>query len=132
MPGQLPTGGASYAAAEQSVLKSRRLRENEEEHESYVLELERARDSLLEEVTLLSERNSELEESGAALEKLRGELNTQAETMDALLTLLGEKEEEEEAQMGDMREVKNLYSGEIRELSERLVASLGAAKEDTA
>ena len=108
MAGQLPSGGTSYAAAEQRALTSQRSVEDEEEQLSHVRQLEKVRDSLLEEVTYLSERNAELEEGGEAIDTLRAKMDVQAKTMDALLTLLGEKEEEVEAQLGDMREVKTL------------------------
>jgi chromosome segregation ATPase len=126
MAGQLPSGGTSYAAAEQRALTSQRSVEDEEEQLSHVRQLEKVRDSLLEEVTYLSERNAELEEGGEAIDTLRAKMDVQAKTMDALLTLLGEKEEEVEAQLGDMREVKTLYADQIRVLSEQLVGSVEA------
>ena len=44
---------------------------------------------------------------------------------DVLLSLLGEKEEELEAAMADMREVKGMYKAQMDELLYRLTASEG-------
>ncbi|RYH18917.1 hypothetical protein EON65_26720 [archaeon] len=52
--------------------------------------LELARTALLDEVSFLSGKNSQLEEDGRALESVRDELESTAKQRNVLLVLLGE------------------------------------------
>jgi len=127
LPDHLPGGEASYAARERMVQKNKRKTEDATEQLALIRQLEVARDSLLEEVNYLSERNAELEESVENMDSLKAEIAHQAQTLDTLLTLLGEKEEVLEFTIEDMKEVKTLYHDE----KERLIAKvLGRSKSE--
>lgn len=45
-----------------------------------------------------------------------------------LLVLLGEKEEEVEAMLGDIKDIKDMYKDQMEELLEELVSHRGGAK----
>lgn len=75
-----------------------------------------SRNALLEEVSYLSMRNSQLEEQCASVPTLKFELQAVTKRLELLLVLLGEKEEELEAMMSDMKEMKNMYRNHIEEL----------------
>lgn len=71
---------------------------------------------MLQEVSFLSARNSELEDKIGAIELTQQQL-TKFETENTiLLNLLGEKEEELENILVDMKEVKNLYRAQLDSL----------------
>ena len=75
----------------------------------------------MEEVHYLSARNTQLEEDTTAVPRLRQEVIANRKQIEVLLLLVGEKEEEIEAVIGDLKEVKALYQDQIRELTDRLV-----------
>lgn len=64
-------------------------------------------------------RNAQLEEQSSAVPTLRADLDATAKRVELLLVLLGEKEEELEAMMGDMKEVKHMYRAHMEELIEK-------------
>ena len=70
-------------------------------------------------MSYLSSRNSQLEEECATLPSLRAEVERSGKRIELLLVLLGEKEEELEGLMGDMREVKTMYRAHLEELLEK-------------
>jgi hypothetical protein len=53
---------------------------------------------------------------------LQDELQASRKRIEVLLVMVGEKDEEYEALMGDMKEVKNLYRAQMEELLERVTA----------
>ena len=67
-------------------------------------------------MSFLSARNAQLEEDTADLPTLKEELQSSKKQIDVLLVLLGEKEEELEATLMDMKEVKNMYTAHMEEL----------------
>lgn len=75
-----------------------------------------SRDALLEEVSYLSARNSELQDQLKGLPTLQDALANARKRVDLLLVMLGEKEEELEAAVCDMKEVKYLYRTQLDEL----------------
>ena len=68
----------------------------------------------------MSMRNSELEEQSTSVPHLKGELETYTKRVELLLVLLGEKEEELEGMMSDMKEVKNMYRTHMEELLDKI------------
>jgi chromosome segregation ATPase len=83
---------------------------------------EASRDALLEEVSYLSSKVSSFEEGQSSLKPLRAEISKLKEQNETLLILLGEKEEELEGLMQDMKEIKELYREELNRLLEKSVA----------
>ena len=65
-------------------------------------------------------RNSQLEESCRIMPQIKIDLEQYKKQADVLLLMLGEKEEELEGLISDMKEVKYLYSHQIEELLERI------------
>ena len=65
-------------------------------------------------------RNSQLEEICTSLPQLKIDLEQYKKQADVLLLMLGEKEEELEAMLSDMKEVKYLYSHQIEELLDKI------------
>jgi chromosome segregation ATPase len=88
-------------------------------------QLEATRTALLEEVNYLSNRNAELEDRSASLPGVQAEREAQDRRVELLLVLLGEKEEELECTVADMKEVKHMYRTQLDELIER-VSGTGA------
>jgi TATA element modulatory factor 1 TATA binding len=80
-----------------------------------------SRDALLEEVNYLSAKNGKLEEDASSVPLLLEEARVNRGRIDVLLVLLGEKEEELEAMIGDLKDVKGLYKDQIEDLLERIV-----------
>ena len=70
----------------------------------------------MEEVSYLSSINAQLEEKISSQGSLVAEALTIRRQKDALLVLLGEKEEELQAAMADNIEVKTMYQMQIKEL----------------
>jgi hypothetical protein len=64
-------------------------------------------------------RNSQLEEQCASVPTLQAEADALGKRTEMLLVMLGEKEEELEAVLGDMREVKHMYRAHLDELLEK-------------
>lgn len=89
-----------------------------------LLFLQASRNALLEEVSYLSMRNSQLEEQCASVPKLQAENEAFTKRLELVLVLLGEKDEELEAMMSDMQEVKHMYRAHLEELIE---GSVGGA-----
>ena len=83
-----------------------------------------SRNALLEEVSYLSMRNSQLEESCRMMPQIKINLEQYKKQADVLLLMLGEKEEEMEGLISDMKEIKYLYSHQIEELLERINPSI--------
>jgi hypothetical protein len=88
-----------------------------------------SRNALLEEVSYLSMRNSQLEEQCASVPTLQAEAEALGKRTEMLLVMLGEKEEELEAALGDMREVKHMYRAHLDELLEKANPPLPEAAE---
>jgi hypothetical protein len=76
----------------------------------------------LDEVNYLSNKNAELEELIVGMPNIKDSIGTLKRQNGVLLALLGEKEEELEAALGDMKEIKNLYQSQIQELTDRILA----------
>lgn len=74
-------------------------------------------------MSYLSERNSQLEEEAASVPQLTEELQSLKKRVELLLVLLGEKEEELEAALQDMQEVKTMYRSHMEELIEGKLVS---------
>lgn len=83
--------------------------------------LQTSRDALLEEVSFLSSKLSEWEDKMASFPSVQADNALLRERNDALLILLGEKEEELESLLQDMQDVKNLYKCEIEHLLSKIV-----------
>lgn len=83
-------------------------------------QIEASRDALLDEVSYLSARNSQLEEQSSSVPKLSGDILLYRQQNELLLSLLGEKEEEVEATLADMKEVKSMYRLQMEELLNRI------------
>jgi hypothetical protein len=64
-------------------------------------------------------RNSQLEEQCTSVPQLKAEAEALGKRTEMLLVMLGEKEEELEAVLGDMREVKHMYRVHLDELLEK-------------
>ena len=120
MPGTLPSGEISYAGARRMEQQQQQRAEGQRGAEAQISQLQAARDALLREVTFLSSRNAQLEEEAASVPRLREEMFANRKRSDCLLALLGEKEEEVEAALADMREVKSLYRGQMNDLLARI------------
>lgn len=75
---------------------------------------------MLQEVNFLSSRNSMLEEKIASLPSLNEQLGSMKVKNELLLTMLGEKEEELEGVLADMKEIKNLYRSELDNLLQKV------------
>lgn len=74
-------------------------------------------------------RNSQLEEQCASVPTLQAEADALGKRTEMLLVMLGEKEEELEAVLGDMREVKHMYRAHLDELLEKSNPPLPEAAE---
>ena len=72
----------------------------------------------------MSSINAQLEEKLSSQGNLVAEALTVRRQKDALLVLLGEKEEELQAAMADNMEVKSMYQMQIKELLNQVVAPL--------
>lgn len=81
---------------------------------------------MLEEVSYLSMRNSQLEEQSASVPHLQSELEAHKKRLELVLVLLGEKDEELEAMMSDMQEVKHMYRAHLEELIETSISPTAA------
>ncbi len=68
----------------------------------------------------MSSRNSQLEEAAIDLQRLKEQISSLQKQLEISLLLLGEKEEELEAMMLDMKDVKHMYSSHIAELVEQV------------
>ncbi len=85
---------------------------------------------MLEEVSYLSMRNSQLEEQSASVPRLQCEAEAATKRLELVLVLLGEKDEELEAMMGDMQEVKHLYRAHLEELIQKSNPPIPAVEMD--
>ena len=77
---------------------------------------------MLDEVNYLSAKNAKLEEDASNVPSLLEESKTSRSRIEVLLVLLGEKEEEVEAMLGDIKDIKNMYKDQMEELLEELVS----------
>jgi hypothetical protein len=64
-------------------------------------------------------RNAQLEEQCASVPDLRAEVEQLGQRTEMLLVMLGEKEEELEGALADMREVKHMYRQHLDELLQK-------------
>jgi lipoate synthase len=71
---------------------------------------------LLDEVSYLSSKMAEYEELLESLPRVRKEAKLIKDQNNALLLMLGEKEEVLESTLQDMKDMKELYKSEIRNL----------------
>ena len=116
-------GEISYVSANRI---SQQLEMKDQENQSLTLQLQQlqlSRSALLQEVSYLSARNAELEEK-------MGNDNSSAEAIArldkenmVLLLLLGEKEEELENVLTDLKDVKNLYKSQLETLYDKFAPS---------
>ena len=86
-----------------------------------LLTFQASRDALLDEVNYLSAKNAKLEEDVASVPMLKEESRESRGRIEVLLVLLGEKEEEVEAILGDLKEVRCMYKDQIEELLDKVV-----------
>jgi len=128
----LPNGEMSFAATEKSQQRSRQRDDDLLAMQLQVRQLEASRNALLEEVNYLSNRNAELEDRSAFLPQVQLEREAQARRVEMLLVLLGEKDEELEGTLADMKEVKHMYRSHMEELIERVSATDVAKTTSTA
>ena len=80
-----------------------------------------SRDALLDEVSYLSATNTKLSEQLRGLPELTEKMGAMKRRIDVLLVMLGEKDEELEATIADMKEVKYLYRGQLDDLLMKVV-----------
>ena len=80
-----------------------------------------SRDALLDEVNYLSAKNAKLEEDVSSVPQLREETKASRGRIEVLLVLLGEKEEEVEAILSDLKDVRGMYKDQIEELLNKVV-----------
>lgn len=78
---------------------------------------------MLEEVSYLSVRNSQLEEQTTCVPQLQEEVSSSKKQIELLLVMLGEKEEELECLITDMKEVKLMYKSHMEELLEKVTST---------
>lgn len=123
IPGSLPNGELSFAAAEKMQQRSQLRDDDMRALNAQIQQLESTRNALLEEVSYLSMQNSQLEEETEALPQLRQDFENASKQNELLLVLLGEKDEELEAMVSDMQEVKLLYQSHMEELIEGKVGT---------
>ncbi len=74
-------------------------------------------------MSYLSARNVQLEDDLVQFPTLKRELAEKQKQLEISLVLLGEKEEELEAALNDMKEVKNMYRNHIEELLMKVLPS---------
>lgn len=121
----LTDGEISFVAAEKQLQRQRQRGEELSGLQRTIVSLENTRDALMEEVSTQSSRNSQLTDELDRLRCVHDELSAAAKQRDVLLVLLGEKEEELEAAVTDMAEVKCMYQSHIQELLDKLTPALG-------
>ena len=109
LPDLLPSGQASFAAQERKHLRNEKLEDTQRMQLDLIQQLEVTRDSLLEEVNLLSVRNAELEEQAGQSKNLENRLNEALRQVNLLLEIVGEKEEQLELTIEDMKDMRSLY-----------------------
>ena len=80
-----------------------------------------SRDALLEEVNYLCAKNAKLEEDVASVPLLQEETRSSRGQIEVLLVLLGEKDEELEAILSDLKDVKNLYKDQMEKLLDEVI-----------
>ena len=80
-----------------------------------------SRDALLEEVNYLCAKNAKLAEDVASVPLLKEESRSGREQIEVLLVLLGEKDEELEAILSDLKDVKNLYKDQMEKLLDEVI-----------
>jgi uncharacterized phage infection (PIP) family protein YhgE len=113
-------GEQSYAATERNLQQANQRMEEFKALSIQLKQIQSSRDALLEEVSYLSARNSQLEEQSSSVPKLSDEVLQYRQQNELLLSLLGEKEEEVEATLADMKEVKDMYRSQMEELLNRI------------
>lgn len=79
----------------------------------------------------LSAKNAKLEEDSASVPALLEESRTCRSRIEVLLVLLGEKEEEVEAMMGDIQDIKGMYKDQMQELLEQVIQEREKADRST-
>ena len=107
--------------ATQRVPSQARIGKMDESSLQYSMrQIEASRDALLEEVSYLSGVNAQLEDRLQAVQQLVQDCKLVERRNEALLLLLGEKEEELQAALVDGRDVRLLYQEHIQELLNKL------------
>lgn len=107
--------------ANQRVPSQARISKMDESGLQYSMrQIEASRDALLEEVSYLSGVNAQLEDRLQAVQQLVQDCKLVERRNEALLLLLGEKEEELQAALVDGRDVRLLYQEHIQELLNKL------------
>jgi len=112
----LPGNESSFMASERAHQMILQKDEKIDDLTLQIQQIQKSRDALLEEVSFLSSKISEYEESLDSLPRITAELADLRGKNDALLVLLGEKEEELENTIQDMQDMKSLYRTEIEKL----------------
>ena len=116
----LPNGDTSYAAQERFQQYVHQKDEELSSRLSQISQLEASRNALLEEVSYLSSRNAELEEQTISVPALHAAITELQSKSNILLNILGEKDEELEATLDDMKEVKYMYRAQLEELLDKV------------
>lgn len=117
----LPSGELSYAA---QTRYDQQLQLREAELNDLLVrsrQLEISREALLKEVTFLSSKNTQLEETLMKDGDLRERYTKLNHQLEVLLVMVGEKEEEIVAMREEMKEMQALYKNQIATLVEQVV-----------
>ena len=118
LPERLPSGQPSFAALERKHLRNEKHEDTQRMQLDLIKQLELTRDSLLEEVNLLSVRNAELEEQAGQSHSMQQRLNDALKKVNLLLEIVGEKEEQLELTIEDMKDMRSLYKDYISDVVE--------------
>ena len=130
VPDFLPNGETSFAGTEK-VYQALQQKDDEcRQQQIQIQQIQISRDALLEEVSFLSARNSEIEEKMGNIPEMEKNIQELRMNNDALLILLGEKDEQVDTAFEDLKEVKGLYKSQIEQLLDQ-VAPAGQTPHNT-
>lgn len=110
-------GSLSFAAAERNLIQSQRTSNSERAYVRQIQQLEAAHTALLEELSYVSARNAELEPKYQQSQTQYAAVSRQYKVLqsqnDLVLSMLGEKSEELDAALQDLKDVKELYRSQL-------------------
>lgn len=124
LPDILPNGETSFAGTEKIFQQLQQKNDEVREQALRIQQIQTSRDALLEEVSFLSGKNSELEEQINSLPVMMREVTTLKKSNEALLMLLGEKDEEVDSAFDDLKEVQHLYKSQIEALLDQVAPAV--------
>ncbi len=109
--------GAVSVLALEKLHQALRQKEEEVTHlQKRLQDVERTRDALTDEVTMLSRKAALLQNAVQASKALRAQVADLAQKKDVLLELLGEKEEELESLQGELVDLKTHFRSQLDDL----------------